>query len=159
MLSKLEQAQAKWGGASQVIDAWLDARKQLLIAYCKLAGLPPYDSDERSLPALPQITQFCQQLVDYASTGHFEIYEQIVSECANDGDTLPGEKLLPQITETTDTALAFNDKYAEVNEDLELGSFDKDLSLLGQEMEVRFAIEDELLDHLYQHSQQSAAAE
>ncbi|MEE1675710.1 MULTISPECIES: sigma D regulator [Agarivorans] len=159
MLSKLEQAQAKWGGASQVIDAWLDARKQLLIAYCELAGLPPYDSDERSLPALSQITQFCQQLVDYASTGHFEIYEQIVSECANDGDTLPGEKLLPQITETTDTALAFNDKYAEVNEDLELGSFDKDLSLLGQEMEVRFAIEDELLDHLYQHSQQSEAAE
>ncbi|MGY5451798.1 sigma D regulator [Agarivorans sp. MS3-6] len=159
MLSKLEKAQAKWGGASQVIDAWLLARKQLLIGYCEMAGLPPYDSAERSLPPLAEITQFCQKLVDYASTGHFEIYEQIVSECASDGDTLPGEKLLPQITATTDTALAFNDKYAEVSEDLELASFDRDLSQLGQEMEERFAIEDELLDHLYQHSQQSAAAE
>ncbi|GGB17414.1 Rsd/AlgQ family anti-sigma factor [Agarivorans gilvus] len=159
MLRKVEQAQAKWGGASQVIDAWLSARKKLLIAYCELAGLPPYDKLDRSLPDASKISQFCEQLVDYVSTGHFEIYEQIVNECANDGDTTPGERLLPLITETTDIALSFNDSYAEVDENIELNSFDRDLSQLGQEMEERFEVEDELLDHLYQHSQQQAAAE
>ncbi|WP_432455814.1 MULTISPECIES: sigma D regulator [unclassified Agarivorans] len=158
MLRKLEQAQAKWGGASQVIDAWLLARKQLLITYCNLAGLPPYESKERSLPSPETISHFCEQLVDYVSTGHFEVYEQIVSGCAGEGDSQPAEKLLPQISATTETALRFNDQYAEVNEDLEFASFDRDLSELGQEMEERFAIEDQLLDHLYQHSQQSAAA-
>ncbi len=159
MLTKVEQAQAKWGGTSQVIDAWLGARKKLLIAYCELAGLPPYDKLERSLPTAPKISQFCELLVDYVSTGHFEVYEQIVNECASDGDNAPGERLLPLITETTDTALTFNDNYAEVDENIELNSFDRDLSQLGQEMEERFEVEDELLDHLYQHSQQQAAAE
>ena len=46
-----------------------------------------------------------------------------------------------------------------MDDNIELNSFDRDLSQLGQEMEERFEVEDKLLDHLYQHSQQQAAAE
>ncbi|WP_026972184.1 Rsd/AlgQ family anti-sigma factor [Aliagarivorans marinus] len=153
MLTRLEQAKAKWGGASQVIDNWLEARKELLISYCEIAGLPPYESADRGLPENDKIVSFCEQLVDYASTGHFEVYDQIAERC----EAGSSEALISKITATTDTALAFNDRYAEVDDqELELANLDRDLSALGQTMEERFAIEDKLLDALYQQAQQTS---
>ncbi len=151
MLNKLEQAQAKWGGTSQLIDAWLTARQQLLISYCQLAGMPPYEKKDAGLPCAEAIQRFCEQLVDYVSTGHFEVYEQIIRECAENAAQL-SEILLPKITETTEIALSFNDKYADTSAELEFTGFDQDLSDLGQTMEARFAIEDQLVDMLHRHS-------
>ena len=40
-------------------------------------------------------------------------------------------------------------KYAEVDKDDLLDEFDKDLSTLGEALELRFELEDELIDNLY----------
>ncbi|MFQ3175571.1 MAG: regulator of sigma D [Psychromonas sp.] len=153
MLTKLERAKKEWGGRLSVIDSWLEERQTLVVAYCKLAGLPPYQETNHSLPAQQNITYFCQLLLDYASTGHFEIYEQIIAQCKLDGENnlKIAQKLYSRINTTTDAALNFNDKYAESANEQSLLDFDNDLSDLGQLMEDRFEREDQLLNVVFLH--------
>lgn len=154
MLNKIKQAKEEWGGTLSVLDNWLDARQKLVILYCKLAGSPPYQKEKNGLPEQALITEFCQELLDYASTGHFEVYEQIIEKCKLRGEEnlKIAQELYSRITTTTDTALRFNDTYAENASDQTLLNFDQDLSDLGQIMESRFEREDQLLEvlHLYQ---------
>lgn len=151
MLSQLEQAQQKWGGSHSVIDAWLAERQELLVLYYKVAGCSPSRND-KALPEQVDIQSFCQILMDYLSAGHFEIYDNIVEACQEKGPESAklAQSLYPRITETTDVALDFNDKYAEVSQDTQmLEDFDADLSTLGEALELRFELEDELIDNLY----------
>lgn len=153
MLTKLEQAKQEWGGTLAIIDKWLEARQQCVVLYCELAGLPPYQAKEGGLPEQAKITKFCQLLLDYASKGHFEIYEQIIAQCKLDGEEnlKIAQELYSRITKTTDIALNFNDKYAEGASDQTLQDFDKDLSKLGIIMESRFNREDQLLEVVHLH--------
>ncbi|MGM8892156.1 sigma D regulator, partial [Psychrobacter sp. 1Y1] len=113
MLRKLEKAEQKWGGSNTLIDQWLNNRRNLLINYCQIAGIPPYEETEKSLPAFASVKLFCGQLMDYVSEGHFEIYNQVVTACEKNGSSSQAlaQQLVPKISETTDTALDFNDKY------------------------------------------------
>ena len=153
MLTKIKQAKEEWGGRLSVLDNWLEARQNLVILYCELAGLPPYQQEKRGLPEQSLITCFCQQLLDYASIGHFEVYEQIIEKSKLDGENnlKVAQDLYSRITTTTDVALNFNDKYAENSSEQTLLSFDKDLSELGQIMESRFEREDQLLEVVHLH--------
>lgn len=153
MLTKLAKAREEWGGRLSIIDNWLDGRQKLVVLYCELAGLPPYQQETRCLPTQEKISKFCQMLLDYASTGHFEIYEQIILQCKLDGEEnlKIAQELYSRITATTDTALNFNDKYANSASEKALLDFDKDLSELGQVMESRFEREDQLLSVVHLH--------
>ena len=151
MLKRVEKAQQKWGGSHTVIDNWLNERQELIVLYCKIAGFSPYEKKDQSLPEPSQTPAFCQTLLDYLSAGHFEVYDDIAKACEKKG--LESQQLAntiyPRISDTTDIALDFNDKYAEVDaEDLLVG-FDNDLSVIGEALEARFALEDELIDNLY----------
>jgi len=103
------------------------------------------------LPEPSQIQAFCQILMDYLSAGHFEVYDDIAKACEKKG--LESQQLAntiyPRISDTTDIALDFNDKYAEVDAEDLLTGFDNDLSVMGEALEARFALEDELIDNLY----------
>ncbi|WP_105169355.1 sigma D regulator [Pseudoalteromonas sp. T1lg23B] len=151
MLSRLEQAQEKWGGSHSVIDAWLAERQELLLQYCKIAGFSPYDKKDHALPDQLQIQSFCQILMDYLSAGHFEIYDNLVEACEEKGPDSAklAQALYPRIADTTDVALDFNDKYAENSQEKVLRDFDRDLSHLGEVLESRFELGDELIDNLY----------
>ncbi|MCE2572746.1 sigma D regulator [Motilimonas eburnea] len=152
MLTKLERAKQEWGGTSHIIDNWLNDRQKVLVEYCEMAGLPPYAKEHQALPTLEQVQGFCQSLVDYMSTGHFEIYDQVVSECEKHGaeSAKLAQELYPKISQTTDSALEFNDKYGDQLGDDAATDFDSDLSKLGQIMEQRFELEDQLLATLHQ---------
>ncbi|PAJ73055.1 Rsd/AlgQ family anti-sigma factor [Pseudoalteromonas sp. NBT06-2] len=151
MLTQLEKAQQEWGGSHSVIDSWLDERQELLVLYCKLVGLPPFDSKEQALPELDHIQKFCQILMDYLSAGHFEIYNDIAKACETKGkqSLALAQVLYPKISESTDVALSFNDKYAEIKQESLLPDFDAELSKLGEILEQRFEYEDKLIDNLY----------
>ncbi|BDF95834.1 MULTISPECIES: Rsd/AlgQ family anti-sigma factor [Pseudoalteromonas] len=151
MLTRLEKAQQKWGGSHTVIDKWLTERQELLVLYCRIAGFSPYDQKDHALPDQLQIQNFCQILMDYLSAGHFEVYDDIAKACEQKGPSSQklANELYPRISETTDTALDFNDKYAEVDKEDLLNDFDHDLSKLGEALELRFELEDELIDNLY----------
>ena len=159
MLTRLEQAQDKWGGSHSAIDNWLNERQELLVLYCQLANTSTTEGQEKALPQEKDILLFCQVMMDYISAGHFEVYEQIVKACkvnGNDSRAL-ATNLYPKIDCTTDTALTFNDKYADKDSKENAGksieevfeSFDIDLSKIGQALEERFALEDSLIETLY----------
>ena len=151
MLNRLEQAQMKWGGSNKAIDAWLNERQDVLKEYCQLAGLPPYDESDRMLPNAGSIQRFCQILMDYLSAGHFEVYDQIVTRCQENGpESLSlARKIYPQLNNSTDVALSFNDKFTDKKLSPSLDGFDRDLSQLGQSLEERFELEDQLIEALY----------
>ncbi|MGM0480355.1 MAG: sigma D regulator [Pseudomonadota bacterium] len=154
MLSKGEQAQTKWGGANDSIDQWLAERQDLLIHYFQLAALPPYDTERKGLPEITEIREFCGQLVDYVSSGHFEIYGQLTKAARANGISLSMDDLMddlfPLISDTTDIALDFNDSYGEVESAAQLDQFDRNLSALGEALELRMEFEDQLLHHLHE---------
>ena len=152
MLTQFEKAKQKWGGSHDAIDTWLQERQQLLVQYCELAGLPPFEREPGALPHKSEIRSFCELLVDYVSAGHFEVYDKIVAECDNrTTNKAITDELYPQISATTDEALTFNDSYAEISGDQDLSAFDSRLSQLGQQLEERFALEDRLIQTLHSH--------
>ncbi|MCL1038300.1 sigma D regulator [Shewanella corallii] len=159
MLTTLEQTQQKWGGSNKLIDQWLNNRRVLLVQYCKIAGLAPYESPGRTLPELEEVKTFCDLLVDYVSEGHFEIYDQVVSTCENISDECKARAhlVIPRISKTTDAALDFNDKYSEAKDEELLYDLDKDLGALMEAMESRFEQEDTLLEIVYTNVAEPAA--
>ncbi|MGF1903715.1 sigma D regulator [Aliivibrio salmonicida] len=150
MLTKLNQFQEEWGGNSEVIDHWLSTRQDLLVEYCKLAGLPPFDSSNSSLPSFSSIQLFTQHLIDYISEGHFKIYNMVMAKWDSTGFSPTEEmsQLYAKITKTTDPMLNFTDKYSQENEDLLLSDFDKDFSILGETISERFELEDGLIEQI-----------
>lgn len=154
MLSRSEQAKKRWGGAHNSIDLWLSERQELLVNYFRLAALPPYEGIRQGLPEVTEIRDFCGQLLDYVSSGHFEVYGQIVREASSQGSDIDdlADDIFPLISDTTDIALDFNDKYGEISSTDHCERFDRDLSAMGEALELRMEFEDKLLNHLDEHN-------
>ncbi len=144
---QVEHSQQQWRNIHPMIDAWLNARQSLLVEYMLLAGLNPNRARTHINPEILQ--KFCEQLVDYVSTGHFEVYNFIFESLEKaSGDPLElAKKIYPKLRVSTDFALDFNDKYNHVNED-NLLNIDHDLNKLGPLLEHRFEIEDKLIQAL-----------
>ncbi|KOO10041.1 anti-sigma factor, partial [Vibrio xuii] len=90
---------------------------------------------------------FCQHLVDYISEGHFKIYDMVMDKWRSTGFEATDEinQTYAHIVLTTEPLLNFTDRYADVPEDDDLDNFDEDLSLIGEIIEARFEVEDELI--------------
>ncbi|TQV89159.1 sigma D regulator [Aliikangiella coralliicola] len=128
------------------VSDWLAERSQLIIQFCKLSG----NRNQPQLPEYQQVNIFCDILIDYVSAGHFEVYEKIVGACEVNGPSSMQllEKLYPQISETTDIVVDFNDKYSQNSDNALMTSLDDDLSLLGEAIAKRVELEDSLIDTL-----------
>ena len=50
MLTKIENAKQQWGGSNKLIDTWLDKRQELIVNYCQIAGIPPFEANCQALP-------------------------------------------------------------------------------------------------------------
>lgn len=157
MLTKLEKARQSWGGKHALVDQWLDWRKKLLVGYCQMAGLPPFESKKGELPSREELNDFCGMLVDYVSAGHFEVYERLLEECELKGKSQWAQSIYAGIGDSTDLALAFNDRYTEQLEDETLLKLDKDLSLLGEALSQRFEAEDKLIAVISESQQPMSA--
>ena len=146
MLQQLENDKNKWGGKHQVIDKWLLERQALLVSYCNLAGI---NQNNGCLPDADKISQFCDALMDYLSAGHFEVFD-IIAGHDSAGEALK-EQLYPKLKETTDASLSFNDTFADAVTAEQASHFDAALAQLGETLEERFALEDELIAHVHTH--------
>ncbi len=150
MLDNCTTKEERWQGVQQLITRWLAERQELVVLYCSLSGIRNFSIESDS--SVKKLRLFCQVLVDYTSAGHFEIYEQLSKEAQtfNDGSEALLEKLYPRITETTNTFINFNDTYDTDEHCLNaIERLKEELSLLGEEMATRFALEDKLIDALH----------
>ncbi|MFT5706395.1 MAG: regulator of sigma D [Oceanospirillaceae bacterium] len=147
MLEKCQGAQERWGGVSDIIDSWLEGRQILISHFVAL----PSQSIAHGLNE--RLSMFCDLLMDYLSSGHFEVYEQLLREGSefDDGSLEEAQLLFPLIQPTTDQALDFNDKFSLMQDPSvqEIREFAEQLSSLGEALESRFSLEDKMIELLH----------
>jgi regulator of sigma D len=149
MLDNYNNAKDRWGGVSELIDGWLKERQQLIVRYCDLTGADA-GTDTPELRA--KFNRLCEQLLDYISAGHFEVYEQLIREAKefDDGGLELAARVYPRIEQTTEVALAFNDHLDGLDlAENDLSGLFESLSKLGESLETRFEMEDFLIEHLH----------
>ncbi|WP_137165660.1 sigma D regulator [Salinimonas lutimaris] len=154
MLNQLEKTREKWGGRSATVDNWLHARQALLIEYCRLAGI---NTRQGTLPAEAELSVFCDNLIDYTSAGHFKIYDLLVSD-DKAGQTLK-QTIYPQLADTTDTALQFNDDFSAEIQLEKAAAFEQAIARLGEVLTQRFELEDQLISHMFEAHGEKTIAE
>src|SRR5690606_19998628 len=145
MLEKCRNAQERWGGVHQLIDRWLQERHELISAYQQLQSQLDRCSRET-------LQVFCQWLVDYASAGHFEVYEQLLREAQDFNDQRGLElarQIYPRLQVITQLALDFNDRCDAQLARGEQPQLASELAPLGQLLHERFELEDCLIEVLH----------
>ena len=132
---------------SDLVDQWLNRRQELIVLYCSINGVEQLNNDHR--PLTVKLKELCQLLVDYASEGHFEIYEQLNQEGLefDDGGIELAQSLYPQIESNTHQCLDFNDNCESTSN---IKSLQASLSSLGETLEERFMLEDNLIEILHE---------
>lgn len=148
-LSGEQAGQERRASTRQIIDRLTAERTEMLALYCRVAGLPGFEDNPNDQKANAEgvLQEFCQMLVDYVAAGHFGLYERIASGKERRKEVADlANSLYPQIAETTDVALVFNDKY-DCEDHCEIGNdFEADLSKLGETLAARIELEDQLLE-------------
>ncbi len=146
---KAPPLQERRSGSLSFVKNLLDERTEMLVLYCRLVGVEPDDEPKRRSSAQRLLQEFCQVLVDYIAAGHFGLYERI-AEGSERRQALAAlaAQYYPRIAETTDAALAFNDKYDCEDHCQITPELAKDLSRLGEQLAVRIELEDQLLELL-----------
>jgi len=129
-----------------VISKLLSERQDMLVRFCRVAGLDPFNHDQ---PSREMLEEFCQVLVDYSAFGHFEIYSRILSGDERRKNVLNvASTVYPKIAEATEFAVAFNDKYDALTHTEPLDRLNDDLCTLGEEIAMRIDVEDQLITAL-----------
>ena len=127
---------------SSLIDELIQERQQVWSLYCKVADMKPFTSEQ---PIQNLLNEFCQILIDYISLGHFGIYQRIIEGNERRNAVLrAAETIYPEIAETTEAAVSFNDKYVKPNNSEIIESLEQDLSILGEKLAQRIDAEDQL---------------
>ncbi len=151
MASDTSNTQAAFEAVESLLKVWLKARRDLLVSYTAIAANLESgtlaDAGALINPLDPALERLCQLLVDYVSAGHFEVFVALQKEAEvfADGTGEIGNDIIPSIGDTTEVILGFEEKYPGTNID----NLDNDLSLLGEVLESRFALEDRLIAFLH----------
>ena len=148
MSTQSSAAQERRQGSQDLVAKLVTERTQMLVTFCRLAGVEPYTV---VTPVQKLLQEFCQILVDYVAAGHFALYERILEgkERRKEVADIAGE-IYTRIAQSTQNALDFNDKYDCGDHCTELGSLSQDLSRLGEDIALRIELEDRLLSAMNQ---------
>ena len=148
MLEGCKSARERWEAyRKSLIDRWLNERQELIVLYCSINGMDQFHDDKR--PVANKLKEMCQILVDYVSAGHFEVYEQLLQEGMefNDGGIELAHSIFPRIERNTQVCLEFNDGCEAVSS---VKMLNNTLSELGEALEERFMLEDQLIEVLHE---------
>lgn len=148
MLERCKTSQERWGGVDQLIDRWLEARRELVDEYIALR-----DRTNSDITIQQHLNNFCSSLLDYVSAGHFAVYEQLVrgaEEAGDEGALSLSQQVLPRIETITQFAVIFNDYYGAKNQrTLKEDVMHSRLLKLGGLLLERFELEDCLIEVLH----------
>lgn len=147
-----ENVTERRGRTASLINNMLEERKQLFTLLLQLSDL---QQDNASASDLEILNEFCQVLMDYVAAGHFGLYERIAEgkeRRKNVADL--ALKCYSRIEQTTQIAVAFNEKYQP--DEADLSRVHQDLSRLGEELSSRIELEDQLIEQLIAKSRETA---
>lgn len=118
----------------------LRERTELLVQFCRLAGTSEVTPEQARLKLL---RSFCQLLVDYVALWQFELQPMLLDVGEESAAELG--RWQPVMEQSSQTALAFNDRYDDKAHPIELFDLDVHLSRLGEVLAERFDAEDRVL--------------
>ncbi|QJQ96897.1 MULTISPECIES: sigma D regulator [Halomonadaceae] len=150
MLENCKTALERWGGVHELIDRWLDQRREMLVDFVELQEACDTDLEAVSKA---RIDAFSELLMDYISAGHFEIYPQLREEAKafNDNEALlVAGQLLERLEMSTELVLSFDADYSTpVRCEHYLTRLPAWLERLAKGLTERFALEDQLIGRLH----------
>ncbi|MFK7977855.1 MAG: Rsd/AlgQ family anti-sigma factor [Halioglobus sp.] len=161
-MTQNEESDALFAEVEALLQRWLKERRDVLTRYTEIVVALDGQLDEADMQARQK--RLCQLLVDYISAGHFEVFSQLVDEAERfeDGRCKLALNILPAIGDTTEVILAYEEKYAgsdsntaTVGDDEKLR---RDLSALGELLESRFTLEDQLIAGLHNRHRRQASS-
>lgn len=136
-IDRRKQSQVKLQGLVQT-------RTETLSLLAELASRQPFSPEPTTEDTL---RRFCQALMDYTASAHFQLYRYIADNRERRQSVLAiAEKIYPRIVETTDVILRFNDKYESMSLDKSVEFLDVDLSSLGETLAERIQLEDQVIN-------------
>ena len=142
------------------IKQLIEERNSVLSQYYNLAKLSD-EADNDIQDTAELLEEFCQELVDYIATGHFEIYRRIEEGNERRGEIAKlAKQIMPKINNTTQIAIAFNDLYDDtrnLNSDA-LAQLPNYLEKLGEELATRIDLEDRFINTLLANTTKPALA-
>lgn len=142
---ELDTAERRAATAELVGDMLIE-RKQLLELMLRASNMSSKTAADLDRDLL---NEFCQVLVDYIASGHFGLYERIVEGTERRrGVSELAVKLYPHIEETTQVALAFNEKYDAARGVIDITRLHEELSALGEQFTNRIEYEDQIIQKL-----------
>ena len=151
MATTAQTAMAQWQRIEALVQEWLRERQQLL----HLLGMIRNTHLHANSPigVTHRVQEFCEMLMDYISSGYFEIYRELEREarCFERDNPDLTKSIMQRLDDSTDEALAFNDDCdtAEHISDM-FESLPQRLSHLLEKLEQRFELEDQLIVSIHQ---------
>lgn len=138
--------QERRADSQKQLQTLVSSRTDTLSLYSRLAANKPFKSNKTTQKLLQD---FCASLIDYTAGAHFQLYRfiderkerrKLVSDIA--------ERIYPNIIDSTQQILDFNDKYDCQDHCDNFNRLETDLSTLGVILADRIEMEDELIEVL-----------
>lgn len=127
----------------KIVEKMLEERREMLVLLCEVSGLKPFDA---GTPVRDSLQQFCEVLVDYIASAHFGLYERIAEGKERRQTVVTmAEKTYPLISESTQVAIDFNERYESYDPEMIRDHLQNDISRLGEILTSRIEYEDQLI--------------
>jgi regulator of sigma D len=142
-----ENPDKQFATVEKLLTGWLKERRAVLTKYTEIAITA--DSVLEGMGLDQRQKDLCVLLVDYVSAGHFEVFHELLAEAEifADGTDKIASRLMPAIADTTEVVLAYEEKYNSGANSPD--TLERDLSVLGEVLESRFTLEDQLIAGLH----------
>lgn len=146
-MSPHSSPQEQFAAVEDLLTRWLKERRELLGRYTEI--VVALDSAPQADKLMQRQKALCELLVDYVSAGHFEVFNELLNEAESfaDGSEELAQQLIPDIGDTTEVILAYEEKYG--SGEAYPQTLKRDLSSLGELLESRFVLEDRLIAGLH----------
>lgn len=138
--------QERRGQSHDNIQTLVSTRTDTLALYSQLASKTPFNTDR---PTQKLLQEFCESLIDYTATAHFQLYRHIDEKKERRAPVQNiAENVYPDIADITQKILDFNDKYDCEDACADFGNLESDLSSLGEILADRIEMEDKIINAL-----------
>jgi regulator of sigma D len=138
------------------VNELLEERQQLLVSFCRAAGLDTGGKPELAVDQPVVLKRLCQVLMDYYALWQFEIHAHLLKNKALYSQALIElQQAGDRLDESRNIAVAFNDKYDFESRALRMEGLENDLSLLGEEIAQQIGAEDRIIHAMGKSRQQT----
>jgi len=139
----VEQLEERRQSVRNKFHTLLETRTETLALFSALIGMRPFKPETEVQLVLQE---FCESLVDYSASAHFQLYSYIESGTEQRAKVSRlADQYYPRIVATTRLILEFNEKYDSETGCDNFSALDQELAVLGEALAERIQYEDKII--------------